>query len=98
MGHKRQRSYVYHSQLLIPEERALMARAEEDPMRRLDVLQNWQDVYQSEHHFKAGDTCYHIDDLEQLLRVDKIIRTFSKNGESQKSKVNGIQVHWFEDV
>jgi hypothetical protein len=97
---KVQRNYKYHSKWLIPEKIAIDAKQQKSEEATLEVILLWQDAYQSSHHFKEGDTAYHIDDLETPLRVDKILRSYPKptNGEKQKSKIIGIQVHWHETV
>ena len=97
---KVQRNYRYHTKWLLPEKVAIEALAQETKLARLEVILLWQEAHQSGHHFRPGDTAYHIDDLETPLRVDKILREYPKpvNGEKTKSKIVGISVHWHEDV
>jgi hypothetical protein len=96
---KRQRTYVYHTKLLVPDYVAKEAQSAKDELEIFDILTSWQEKKRSDHHFTRGDVCYHIDDIWQLLHVDKIIRSFpkKKNGEPQKTKIDGIQCHWHEE-
>ena len=97
---KIQRNYRYHTKWLIPESVAKEAFSQTNEDDVQDIIERWNYAYRSEHHFKEGDTCYHIRDLEQPLAVDKILRSYPKprNGETQKSKIDGILVHWHQQI
>ena len=69
-----QRNYYYHSQLLVPEKKAIEARDEPTEEGRDEVLMLWQLAHQPSYHFKEKEKCYHVDDLWQMLRVDRIVR------------------------
>lgn len=100
MREKRQRTYVYHTKLLIPEMVAKEAQSASSELEVFDIITSWQEKKRADHHFKKGDIAYHVDDIWQKLHVDKIIRSFpkQKNGEPQKSRIEGIQTHWHENV
>ena len=95
---KVQRSYRYHTKWLIPEATAIKAKEQETEAGKIETILIWQEAYRSSHYFREGETVYHIDDLDTPLRVDKILRAYPKplNGEKQKSKIIGVQVHWHE--
>ena len=96
---KRQRSWNYHTKVLIPREIADKAKSEEKEIDQLEVILLWGEAHRSAHHFKRGDECCHIDNLDQVLHVDKIMRSYPKpeNGEKQKPKIDGILVHWWQE-
>jgi len=100
MDKKVLRSYYFHSHLLIPEHVAKEAREQPTDLARLEVLLLWQEAHRSTHTFKELDVCYHIDDLDQSLRIDKIVRIKSRpvNGEKSKSRIQSLRVHWHETV
>ena len=93
-------TYRFHSKWLIPERVAEDALKETTEAGKSEVIMLWQEAHQSSHHFKPGETCYHMDDLDTPMRVDKILRDYPKpvNGEKTKSKIIGIQVHWHQQV
>jgi hypothetical protein len=97
---KRQRSYVYHTNVLVPLKVAEEAMLEEKEAGRIEVLLIWRDAYGSSYHFSPGDDVRHIDALEVKMHVDKIIRSYPKprDGEKQKSRIEGILCSWFEDA
>lgn len=100
MDHLTQRSYYFHSQLLVPEGVAIEARGHVDELARDEVLMIWQEAHGGHHHFKEKDKCYHIDNLWQMMRVDKIVRikTPGINGEVIKSRIQSIRCHWMQRV
>ena len=95
---KKQRNYVYHTNVLVPLKVAEQALAEASEAGRIEVILLWQDAYRSSHHFNPGDEVRHVDELSLVLHVDKIIRSYPKprDGEKQKSRIEGILCHWFE--
>jgi len=97
---KRQRVHNYHTKWLIPEDVAEAARKHEDDVAQLEEIIHWQETKRADHHFKVGDVCYHIDDIHQKLNIDKILRSYPKpfNGEKQKARLEGLSVHWHEEV
>ena len=96
---KRLINHTFHTKLLIPKDVVTEGKKKESQAEMLEHLLIWQDAYRSDHHFKRGDECYHVDNLNQILHVDKVIRSFPKpkNGESQSSKIEGILCHWWEE-
>ncbi len=96
---KKQRSWNYHTKVLVPESIAERAKEKKTEIERLEVLLLWGEAHRASHHFKRGDVAYHVDDLEQKLNVDKIMRSYPKpqDGEKQKPKIDGILVHWHEE-
>ncbi len=92
------KSWTFHTKVLVPESIAEKALAETDPIQRLEVILLWQEAHRSSYHFKNGDTCCHVDNLEQVLHVTKIIRSYPKpeDGERQKPKIEGILCNWWE--
>ena len=99
MSH-RLRSWNFHTKVVVPENVAKEALSQNSEAGRIEVLLLWGEASRSGHHFKRGDTCCHVDNLEQVMHVDKIIRTFPKpvDGEKQKARIEGILVHWMEEV
>ena len=97
---KRQRSWNYHTKLLVPVDIANKALSYKTEKETIEEILVWGETERSDHHFKRGDECCHVDNLEQVLHVDKIIRSYPKpyNGEKPKAKIEGILVHWHEKI
>jgi len=97
---KAQKYYRYHTEWLVPEKVAIEAREQPTEAGQQEVLDLWAEAHRSGHHFKEMDTVYHIRDLWTPLGVDKILRAKPKpvNGEKQKSRILGVQVHWHEPI
>lgn len=91
-------AHKFHTKWLIPEKTAIELRGIETEKGRIEHITLWQETHMSSHHFTEGDTCYHVDNYTQPMRIDKILRSFPKprNGEKQKSRLEGISVHWYE--
>ena len=92
------KSWNFHTKVLIPIEIARKALEHDKDIDKLEVVLLWQEAHRSSHHFKRGDECAHVDNLKQVMHVDKIMRSYPKpeNGEKQKPKIDGILCHWFE--
>jgi hypothetical protein len=93
MSDKRIQRHRFHSSLLVPWRVIEESKGKEDPLEHILL---WIDVHQSSHYFHSGDEAAHKDNLGQKVYVDKIIRSASIEG--QKTKIVGIECHWFEPI
>ena len=89
-------SHRFHSTMLIPGRIVKEADALASPEGRLKHILLWIDARQSDYYFKPGESVYHKDNLEQEMFVDKIIKkNFNDNGH-EKTRMVGVEVHWWE--
>lgn len=98
MSQKRFRAHRFHTTLLIPMSVVEKSFALETPEERLESILLWIDCHQSTHYFREADQVFHKENLNQPMIVDRVLRKVYKANGEQKTKVLGVDVHWWEEV
>ncbi len=98
MSKKIFRAHRFHTTLLVPKSIVEKSFSLPTPEERLESVLIWIDTYQSNHYFKEAQTVYHKDNLNQPMLVDRVLRKVYKVSGVPRTKVLGIDVHWWEDV
>lgn len=98
MPNKRFRAHRFHTTLLIPKKVVEEAFSLETPEARLENILLWIDTYQSNYYFRDGDMVFHKENLNQAMIVDRVLRKVYKANGEQRTKVLGVDVHWWEEV
>lgn len=98
MSQKRFKAHRFHTTLLIPMSIVKKSYAMADPEERLESILLWIDCHQSTHYFREADTVYHKENLNQPMIVDRVLRKVYKANGEQKTKVLGVDVHWWEET
>lgn len=68
------------------------------PEDRLEKILLWIDAYQSTHYFRDNDVVYHKENLNQPMIVDRVLRKIYKVNGEPKTKILGVECHWWEEV
>ena len=87
----------FHSKELIPFNKG------QEGLEDIEKVLIWIDVHQEIHRFKEGDEVCHSDNLAQKMFVATILKKTIEiplNGDPKvkvkKTKMIGIECHWFE--
>ena len=86
---KKLREHKFHSRSLIP---SLVVEAGEE------AIADYEERGRMNSRFSEGEKVVHVDNHDQIMTVQEIIRVKEKIRGQERNRLDGILCHWWEEV
>ena len=87
-------SYVFNSPVLIPW-KVVDGVSDED---MLETILLWQETMRDDNRFKEGNNVAEVDNPRQKMRIRRIIRKTTGEGDNKKHQLVGIECYWWQEA
>ena len=86
---KRLKEHKFHSRSLLPS--LVAAKGEE-------AIAEYESTGRMNSRFSTGEKVVHVDNLDQVMTVQEILRVKKKIRGQEVNALDGIVCHWWEEV